>query len=56
MLSDKLADQLKNTKEIEAIFVEPKEFVNMLDIQSDIFNTSEFPKMYLQKYNACKVE
>ncbi len=56
LLSNKLANQLKNTKEIEVEFLEPKEFVALLDIKSDTFNTLGFPKVYLQKYNACKVE
>jgi|SaaInlV_100m_DNA_6_1039743.scaffolds.fasta_scaffold22302_2 hypothetical protein len=56
LLSNNLADQLKNTKEIEVEFVEPKEFVALLDIKSDTFNALGFPKAYLQKYNACKVE
>jgi len=56
LLSDKLADKLKSANEIEVTFAEPKEFVAMLDIKSDTFNTSSFPQAHLQKYNACKVE
>jgi len=56
LLSDKLADKLKSANEIEVTFAEPKEFVALLDIKTDTFNTSSFPKVHLQKYNACKVE
>jgi hypothetical protein len=55
LLSSKLANQLKNTQEIEVKFVEPKGFVELLDIKSDIFDTSNFPKVHLQKYNSCKM-
>jgi hypothetical protein len=56
LLSNKLANQLKITQEIEVVYLEPKEFVELLDIKSDTFNTSGFPGAYLQKYNSCKVE
>jgi len=54
LLSNKLANQLKNTQEIEVKFVEPKGFVELLDIKSDIFDASNFPMMRLQKYNSCQ--
>ncbi len=54
LLSNKLANQLKNTQEIEVVYLEPKEFVELLDIKTDIFNTLNFPVMRLQKYNSCK--
>jgi hypothetical protein len=54
LLSNKLANQLKNTKEIEVEFVEPKEFVALLDIKSDTFNTAGLVVAYSKLDNSCK--
>jgi FtsZ-interacting cell division protein YlmF len=37
LLSNKLANQLKNTQEIEVTFLEPKEFAELLDAKTDFF-------------------
>ena len=54
ILSNELADKLKSANEIEVTFAEPKEFVAILDIKSDTFNTSSFPEPHLKTYNLCK--
>ena len=54
ILSERLSKAIRESDSIEFTFIGPVGLVDKLDIKSDTFNTSSFPKAHLQKYNACK--